>query len=61
MRKESGRVAGAVGAVLALVASVLVLAGLLAAPWLIWAIAPVFHGEKLDLTDQLVRILFPGD
>ncbi len=58
--EESGRVAGAVGAVLALVASVLVLAGVLAAPWLIWAIAPGFHGEKRELTIQLVRILFPG-
>ena len=58
--EESGRVAGAVGAVLALAASVLVLAGVLAAPWLIWVIAPGFHGEKRDLTVQLVRILFPG-
>jgi putative peptidoglycan lipid II flippase len=58
--EESGRVAGAVGAVLALVASVLVLAGVLAAPCLIWVIAPGFHGEKRDLTIHLVRILFPG-
>lgn len=58
--KESGRVAGAVGAVLALTASLLVLAGILAAPWLIWVIAPGFHGEKRELTIQLVRILFPG-
>jgi putative peptidoglycan lipid II flippase len=58
--EESGRVAGAVGAVLALAASVLVLAGVLAAPYLIWVIAPGFHGEKRDLTVRLVRILFPG-
>jgi putative peptidoglycan lipid II flippase len=58
--EESGRVAGAVGTVLAFTASVLVLAGMLAAPWLIWIIAPGFHGEKRDLTVQLVRILFPG-
>jgi len=58
--EESGRVAGAVGAVLALTASVLVLAGMLAAPWLIWVIAPGFHSEKRELTIQLVRILFPG-
>jgi putative peptidoglycan lipid II flippase len=38
----------------------LVLAGVLAAPWLIWIIAPGFHGEKRELTIQLVRILFPG-
>jgi putative peptidoglycan lipid II flippase len=58
--EESGRVAGAVGVVLALTASLLVLAGVLAAPWLIWIIAPGFHGEKRELTIQLVRILFPG-
>ncbi len=58
--EESGRVAGAIGTVLALTASLLVLAGVLAAPWLIWIIAPGFHGEKRDLTIQLVRILFPG-
>src|SRR6185312_6370873 len=58
--EESGRVAGAVGAVLALTASLLVVAGMLAAPWLIWVIAPGFHGEKRDLTIHLVRILFPG-
>src|SRR5262249_48876047 len=32
----------------------------LSAPWLIWAIAPGFHGEKRELTIQLVRIFFPG-
>jgi len=58
--EESGRVAGAVGAVLALATSVAVVAGVLAAPWLIWVIAPGFHGEKRELTVQLVRILFPG-
>lgn len=58
--EESGRVAGAVGAVLGLAASVLVLAGVLAAPWLIWVIAPGFHGEKRELTIRLVRIFFPG-
>jgi len=58
--EESGRLAGAVGAVLSLAASVLVLIGVLAAPWLIWVIAPGFHGETRELTIQLVRILFPG-
>jgi len=58
--EESGRVAGAVGAILGLTASLIVLAGVLAAPYLIWVIAPGFHGEKRDLTIQLVRIFFPG-
>ena len=58
--EESGRVAGAVGAVLALATSVIVLAGVLLTPYLIWIIAPGFEGAKRDLTIQLVRILFPG-
>ena len=58
--EESGRVAGAVGAMLALATSVLVLVGVLATPYLIYAIAPGFHGAKRELTIRLVRILFPG-
>ena len=52
--------AGAVGALLALLVSVLVLLGVLATPLLIAAIAPGFTGDKRELTIQLVRILFPG-
>ena len=59
-RKEADRVAGAVGALLALVVAVLVLLGVLATPLLIAAIAPGFTGAKRELTIQLVRILFPG-
>ncbi len=59
-REEAGRVAGAVFAILALLTSVLVLAGVLATPLLIDAIAPGFHGAKRALTVSLVRILFPG-
>jgi putative peptidoglycan lipid II flippase len=58
--EESGRVAGAVGAILALSISVLVLIGELAAPLLTDVIAMGFHGEKRELTVRLVRILFPG-
>jgi putative peptidoglycan lipid II flippase len=58
--EESGRVAGAVGAILSLATGVLVLAGVLATPLLIDAIAPGFHGAKRELTIRLVRILFPG-
>jgi putative peptidoglycan lipid II flippase len=57
---EADRVAGAVAALLALVTSVLVLGGVLAAPYLIDVIAPGFEGEKRELTVRLVRILFPG-
>ena len=38
----------------------LVLAGVLATPYLIGAIAPGFSGAKRELTIRLVRILFPG-
>ena len=59
-RKEAGRVAAAVGGLLALAMSVLVLAGVLATPVLIDLIAPGFEGEKRLLAIRLVRILFPG-
>jgi putative peptidoglycan lipid II flippase len=58
--EEAGRVAGAVGSILALAASALVLTGMLATPWLIDAIAPGFHGAKRELTIRIVRVLFPG-
>jgi putative peptidoglycan lipid II flippase len=58
--EEARRVAGAVAGLLALVSSLLVLAGVLLTPWLIAVIAPGFHGEKRELTIRLVRILFPG-
>jgi putative peptidoglycan lipid II flippase len=58
--EEAGHVAGAVAAILALVTSVLVLAGVLATPWLIDVIAPGFAAGKRELTIRLVRILFPG-
>src|SRR5439155_15427518 len=58
--EEAGRVAGAVGAMLGLLVTVLCLAGVLATPILIALIAPGFHGEKRELTISLVRILFPG-
>ena len=59
-KEEARKTAGAVAALLALSTSLLVLLGVLTAPWLIDAIAPGFHGEKRELTILLVRILFPG-
>lgn len=59
-KEEAGRVAGAVFSILALVMSLLVLAGVLATPWLIDLIAPGFHGQTRILTIQLVRIFFPA-
>jgi putative peptidoglycan lipid II flippase len=58
--REAGRVAGAIGALLALVVSVIVLVGVLGARYFIDAIAPGFIGETRELTIRLVRILFPG-
>ena len=58
--KEATRLAGAVAGMLALVASILVLLGIVAAPFLVAAIANGFTGEKRELTVQLTRILFPG-
>ena len=58
--EEARRTAGAVAALLALTISILVLIGVLAAPYLIDAIAPGFSGAKRELTMRLVRILFPG-
>ncbi|HEX8872212.1 MAG TPA: murein biosynthesis integral membrane protein MurJ [Candidatus Acidoferrum sp.] len=59
-KEEARKTAGAVAALLALSTSLLVLLGVLTAPWLIDAIAPGFRGEKRELTILLVRILFPG-
>ncbi|MDB4907967.1 MAG: integral rane protein MviN [Gemmatimonadetes bacterium] len=58
--EEADRVAGAVGALLAIVVASLVLAGVAAAPFLMLAIAPGWVGEKRELTIELTRILFPG-
>jgi putative peptidoglycan lipid II flippase len=59
-KEEADRVAWAVFTLLALVVSLLVLAGVLSTPLLINAIAPGFQGEKRELTERLVRIFFPG-
>ncbi|HWC99348.1 MAG TPA: murein biosynthesis integral membrane protein MurJ [Candidatus Sulfopaludibacter sp.] len=58
--EESGRVAGAVFAILALVTSLVVLLGVFAAPYLIDLIAAGFSEDKRKLTIQIVRVLFPG-
>ncbi len=58
--EEASQLAEAIFVLLFLVTSVLVVAGIFAAPWLIYAIAPGFHGAKRQLTILLVQILFPG-
>jgi putative peptidoglycan lipid II flippase len=58
--EEAAHVANAVLGILALVVSMIVLAGVLTTPYIISAIAPGFKGETRELTIRLVRILFPG-
>ena len=58
--KEATHLAGAVAGMLALVASIIVLLGVISAPWLVAVIANGFTGEKRELTVRLTRILFPG-
>jgi putative peptidoglycan lipid II flippase len=58
--EEAAELAEAIFSLLFLVTSALVLVGVYAAPWLIYAIAPGFQGAKRDLTIHLVQILFPG-
>ncbi len=53
-------VAWGVGALLALAVAILVVLGVLAAPYLIEVIAPGFSGDKRELTITIVRVLFPG-
>ena len=53
-------VAWAVGAILAAAIAVLVLLGVVGAPWLIGAIAPGFQGDTRQLTILIVQVLFPG-
>src|SRR5438067_3772648 len=59
-KQEAGRVAGAIFSLLALVMSLMVLAGVFATPYLIDVIAAGFHGETRELAIHLVRIFFPG-
>ena len=58
--EEATHVANAILGILALITSVVVLLGVLTAPYLIDLIAPGFEGERRGLTITLVRILFPG-
>jgi putative peptidoglycan lipid II flippase len=58
--EDASRVARAVGTLLALVASVIALLGVLAAEPLVELLAPGYSGATRALTVELVRILFPG-
>lgn len=58
--RERRAVASAVLWLLVLGSAVVVLAGVLLAPWLVDLISPGFSGAKRDLTITLVRVLYPG-
>ncbi|HEY5884140.1 MAG TPA: murein biosynthesis integral membrane protein MurJ [Pyrinomonadaceae bacterium] len=58
--EDASHVANAILGILSLITSVVVLLGVLTAPYLIDIIAPGFEGERRELTITLVRILFPG-
>jgi putative peptidoglycan lipid II flippase len=58
--KQSQHTANAIFGVLALVTSLAVLSGVLAAPYLVTVIAPGFIDERRELTIRLVQIFFPG-
>jgi putative peptidoglycan lipid II flippase len=59
-REDAGRVAGAVLAFLAALVSLVVLLGVVTAPWLVLALAPGLQGDTRELTIALVRVIFPG-
>jgi putative peptidoglycan lipid II flippase len=56
----AAQAARTVFAILALVMSLLVLLGVIAAPLMVTIIAPGFEGAKRELTIRLVKVLFPG-
>jgi putative peptidoglycan lipid II flippase len=59
-KKEAARVASAVLSLLALATSLVVLAGVLATPYVISVVALGFEGEGREEAIRLVRIFFPG-
>jgi putative peptidoglycan lipid II flippase len=58
--EEASQLAEAVFALLLVVTTLLVAAGVFATPWLIELIAPGFQGTARQLTIRVVQILFPG-
>jgi putative peptidoglycan lipid II flippase len=58
--EDASRVARTVGTLLALVASLLALTGVLAARPLVEVLLPGFSGDRRELTITLVRVLFPS-
>jgi len=60
-KKEAWELASAAFTTLLTIVTIVTLLGILAAPWLVQALAPGFHAspEKLALTTVLTRVMFP--
>lgn len=58
--KLAGRVAGVVASFLALGVSIIVVVGVLVAPWMLQLTFPGFAPPVMELAVRLVRIIFPG-
>jgi putative peptidoglycan lipid II flippase len=58
--EDARRLAGGVLSLLGVVVALIVLVGVLSAPWLVAGLAPGFDGGQRELTITLVRIMFPG-
>jgi putative peptidoglycan lipid II flippase len=59
-KEEANKIARVIGSLLVLVMSLLVLAGVLAAPFLGKVLASNFTGIKRESTIQMIQIMFPG-
>ena len=60
-KRDAWELASAVFTTLLTVLTLVTVLGILAAPWIVWLLAPGFHGEpsKLAMTTFLTRIMFP--
>lgn len=59
-QEQARKVANVILSFLIMIVSFFVVTGIFVTPYLIDLIAPGFHGEKRELTIQLVQIIFPG-
>jgi len=59
-KEQARKVANVILSFLIMIVSFFVVTGIFVTPYLIDLIAPGFHGEKRELTIQLVQIIFPG-
>ncbi len=60
-KREAWELASAMFTTLLTVVTLITVVGVLAAPWIVWVLAPGFHDEpyKLAMTTLLTRIMFP--